>query len=59
MWKLMNYLFGWEYVHVKIGYCYGIRQVKTNLSGQKYVTLQGDVIYLNDLAPWQKVYYLT
>lgn len=54
MYKLLNKLFGWDYVLVKYGDWY-LRRVQVDAYGEPFVRIYGDVAFFNQ----RKVIYLT
>jgi len=46
MWKILNKLFGWDYVVVSYGYNSVILRVKKFPSGDSYIKIYGDFYML-------------
>jgi hypothetical protein len=48
MWKLWNWLFGWDYVHIGIGGTFFIRPICFDGDNIPYVSLAGEHIILSE-----------
>ena len=55
MYKILNKLFGWDYVLVKYGFNWYFRRVQVDAYGEPFVRVYGDVEFLSQ----RKVVYLT
>ena len=48
MYKLLHWIFGWEYVGVEWAYSFEIRRLRSLADGRHYVICYGSLIVLND-----------
>jgi len=58
MYRLWNFLFGWQYVAIRYGYSYELCRVRYLKSNNRaFVWVYGDIYFLD--APPSNVIYLT